>query len=126
MFEFSSYLLLSQAEDAVRKNKFSKAAELYRQYLEVYRDRPDRGFVSISLGWVLIRLRNMKEAERLLRDIRNEYSGLEEADIAHVMLRKIKSLKDVDKEISQLLRTIPRYRQSPVRDKLRLRLALAA
>ncbi|MBN1688683.1 MAG: tetratricopeptide repeat protein [Candidatus Omnitrophica bacterium] len=124
-FEYSSFLLLNQAEEKEKNKDYGGAAELYRRYLDIYSDRPDRGFVSISLANVLIKQRKIKEAKEILRQIQMAFAGLEEAEIASVVMRRIDVMQQVDKDIGELLRMIPQYYGMKEEKILKLRLALS-
>jgi len=124
-FEFSSLLLLSQAEEKERQWRLEEAADLYRKYLRLYPSRPDRGFVAISLTQILIKQRKLHEAQRLLRDVRLAFAGSEEGEIAARLIQKIDALRSRAVLIDQLERLLEVHRGTPLGEMIQFKLGLA-
>ena len=122
--DFSNLLLLIQAEEKEKNWELDDAVFLYRKYLKLYPSRPDKGFVAISLAQILMKQKKYNEAERIVRDIRTQYGGAEEGNIAAAMLRKIESLRQREIQAGKLLSLIDSARDIADSENLRLRLAL--
>lgn len=124
-YEYSSILLLNQAEEKEKNWQLDEAAELYRKYLKNYLSRPDRAYVAISLAHILIRQKKNHEAERLLRNVEVAFAGQEEGKMASSLLRKLDSMKKREILIYQLQREIPAFKGTPRGDQFEFKLALA-
>lgn len=86
-------LLLAEAEKMERDGRLSEAERYYREFLNRYPRRPERGFVSISLAYLLIRMKRLEEADELLQTTRKEFVGTKEEIIATDLLTRIEEVK---------------------------------
>jgi tetratricopeptide (TPR) repeat protein len=123
--EYSSILLLNQAEEKVRAGQTEEAAELYRKYLERYPTQPDRGFVAITLADIYTKQGKLPDAQTLLRSVEQEFGGREEAAIARTNLKKIFTIERNKALIDQLQSGIPAAQQTEGDAPAKLKLALA-
>lgn len=122
--EVSSYLILTQADEKERKWQFDEAAELYRKFLEFYPGHPDGGFASLSLAQVLMKQRKYYEAERVLKKVVFDYSGLGEYQLALVMLKKVESCKKRERSLLEAEKRLAGLSDGRDADLFRLRVAL--
>lgn len=100
--DYSSLLLLIQAQQKEKSGDLEDAVFLYRKYLKLYPQRSDRGFVSVSLAQIFMKLKRYDEAERLLDQIFKDFAGAEEGEVASGLLRKIETLQEREVRISHL------------------------
>jgi len=91
--EETGFLILSEAEKAEREWKLKKAEQYYREFLDRYKDRLERGFVKISLAHVMIKLQRLKEANEILGDIRREFPGTREEVLAENLMERIRVIQ---------------------------------
>jgi tetratricopeptide (TPR) repeat protein len=123
--EYSSILLLNQADEKLKDLKIDEAAELYRKYLDRYPTQPERGFVSITLSDIYIKQNKLAEAKQLLGYVQQSFSGREEANIAGNMYKKIQAMEKNQQLINQLQNVIPAAQNSADSQSAQLKLALA-
>ncbi|MBI3317033.1 MAG: hypothetical protein HYZ85_03385 [Candidatus Omnitrophica bacterium] len=124
-YEYSSILLLNQAEEKEKNWRLDEAATLYRKYLRHYGSRPDRAYVAISLAHILIRQKKTHEAERLLRTLEVGFAGQDEGRIASSLLKRLGVMKKREILIFQLQREFPAYEGTAHGEELEFKLALA-
>lgn len=92
-FTGTGLLILGEAERNEKSGKLLEAERYYREFLDRYPGRPERGFVTISLAHVLTKLRRLDEAEALLERVRNEFTGSREDAMAENLLGRIASVR---------------------------------
>ena len=92
--EGARFIFLSKTQKLEKEGKYKEAVERYRQYLKRYPESPDKGFVSISLSYGLIKDGRLREAERILKDVQSLYAGKIESRVASQVLAQI---SDMDK-----------------------------
>ena len=75
-------LILGEAERMEKNWKLEEAERYYREFLNRYPDRTERGFVKISLAHVLIKMRRFDDAKVILEEVQKEFSGTREETLA--------------------------------------------
>ena len=91
--EGTGVLILGEAEQREKNGQLAEAERLYREFLERYPGRAERGFVRISLAHVLMKMRQLDEAEKILHSVQNEYPGTREEDISTGLLLHTASMR---------------------------------
>ncbi len=123
--QISSQILLAKAEENEKNWQLDEAAELYRKYLELYRESSEAPYVKIALAHILIRQGKLTEAERLLTDVLRRSGGAKEGEIASGLLKRLNSMKNRSVQIAQLKELLPAYEGTPMGEKMQFKLALA-
>lgn len=122
--EIAGLLLLTQAEEKEKRWELDEAADLYRRFLKFYPDHPDNAFVTVTLAHVLLKQKKYHEAERLLRGLAMEKTGIEAHQIAAGLLRKIDALKKSEVRIAELKRDAAESEGTVEGEIFQLKLAL--
>lgn len=122
--ELSSVLILSQADEKERQGFLDEAADLYKKFIANYPNHPDRPFVIISLAHLLIKQQKLAEAERILLEVQTRYVGLEVAQFARTLLRKIDLFEQKKENIRQLKKLIQSSANKEKRERMKFQLAL--
>ena len=117
-------LILAEAERAEREKRDEEALRYYREFLDRYPGRPERGFVSIALANTLLKMREFDEATQLLGKVRSEYPGGREEAVATALLSRVGSAKRNMAEIPRLEEWIREQPERIFMEKGGLRLAL--
>ena len=91
--EATGALILNEAERLERDWKLKEAERYYREFLDRYRDRPERGFVKIFLAQVLIKMRRLDEATVVLGQVQREFPGAREETTALTLLERARSIQ---------------------------------
>jgi tetratricopeptide (TPR) repeat protein len=123
--EYSSILLLNQAEESLKNGKLEESAGLYRKYLDRYPGQTEKGFVSITLADIYLKLDKAAEARPLLESVCQSFAGREEAQLAANMLKKILEAQRKIELADQLKNAIPEAQQKTEGQAVQLKLALA-
>lgn len=123
--EYSSSLLLNQAEEKEKLGKLVEAAEDYRKYLKAYPERKEAGFVAISLANILLRQRNYDEARNVLGGIQNGVNVTEENKLAQKLLHKIDFLREKENSIATLNQELKNEKDAKNKEVIQMKLALA-
>lgn len=89
----ASVLILGEAERMEREGNLRESERYYREFLERYPGRPERGFVTISLAFILTKMQRLTEAEELLKSVKNEFPGTREEDLANLMESRIATMR---------------------------------
>lgn len=123
--EYSSILLLNQADEKLKNGQLDEASELYRKFLDRYPTQPERGFVSITLSDLYLKQNKLAEAKQLLGYVQQGFAGREEANIAGNMYKKILVMEKNQQLINQLQNVIPASQNNTESQSAQLKLALA-
>lgn len=91
--ETAGALILNEAEKFEKNWKLEEAERYYREFLDRYRERPERGFVKLSLAHVLIKMRHLEPAVAVLREVRREFPGTREETLAVALERRVLSIR---------------------------------
>lgn len=86
-------LILAEAERAEKERRYDEAERYYREFLDRYPGRAERGFVDIALANVLLKTRRLEETIQLLNEVRKEYPGGREEALAVSLLSQTESVK---------------------------------
>jgi tetratricopeptide (TPR) repeat protein len=100
--EGAGLLILGEAERMERDWKLNEAVRYYREFLDRYPDRPEKGFVRISLAHVLMKMREFDEAETLFREVRREFPGTREDVLAASFLRRLEEVQKQEGRIPEM------------------------
>lgn len=122
---FAALFLLNQAEVKGTEGDYPGAAAIYRKYLKLYPSGRDEGFVTISLAENLLRQRKFDEAKQILQQVKVDFSGEQEADLAARWLRKIEDILKREKIIQELKQELQGLLSTKEADLVRFKLALA-
>ncbi len=95
-------LILAEAEKAEKSWKLKEAEQYYREFLNRYPGRPERGFVKISLAYTLIKQQQLKEAKEILRHLQKEFPGGRESTIAANLVERIGAIQKRMNRIPEL------------------------
>jgi tetratricopeptide (TPR) repeat protein len=98
----AAVLILGEAEQNEKSWKLEEADRYYREFLGRYPSRPERGFVTVSLAHVLIKMRRFEEAETLLRKVKKEFSGAREENLADGFLAHLGKVRREEARIAPL------------------------
>ena len=118
-------LLLNEAGRAEKSWKLDEAERYYREFLNRYADRPEQGFVKISLAHVLVKMRRFDEAEKLLHDVQREFSGAKEETAAASLGARIAAIRKKESRLPAFERHIKSHPDQIFSEKGGLDLALA-
>ena len=86
-------LILAEAEKMEKGWKLQEAERYYREFLDRYADRPERGFVKISLVHILVKQQRLKEAKEILTAVQKEFPGGRESTIASNLVERIAAIQ---------------------------------
>ncbi len=100
--DYASIFLLSQAEEKEKSGKYADAQELYKKFMGLYPQHPDRGFVMIALSQLLIRDNKLDDADDLLERVQKTHAGGQEDQIAANWRARIDTLKKRQSLIKEL------------------------
>lgn len=95
----TAILILGEAERMEKSWKLQESERYYREFLDRYPVRAERGFVKISLAHVLMKMRRFDEARQLLEDVRKELPGSREEALAVSLQLRIGAIQ---KEMARL------------------------
>lgn len=85
----TAILILDEAEKMERNWKLKEAEQYYKEFLDRFPNRPERGFVKISLAYVLIKTQRLKAASEILKETRKEFPGTREDVLAANLAERI-------------------------------------
>ena len=123
--EFSSVLLLNQADHLIEQGKVDGAVLIYEDYITKYPDQPETGFVKIALSNFYIRGNEFDKAETILEGLRQNRPGTEEAAVALTMLSKLDRVNESKKMAGALKTEIANTRDAGNKAKLGLKLGVS-
>lgn len=123
--EYSSVFILTQAGNKESEGVLDEAAELYRKFLEFYPDNKQRGLVSVSLANIYMRQGDYDQSKTILKRVRREFLGSQEAELAASMLDRIVILKERQDLITNLKRSLKSKKITPESEATLFRLAVA-
>ncbi len=86
-------LILAEAEKMEKGWKLQEAERYYREFLDRYPDRVERGFVKISLAHILIKQQRLKEAKEILEGVQKGFLGGRESTIASNLIERIRAIQ---------------------------------
>lgn len=92
-------LILDEAEKLERNWKLKEAERYYREFLERFPLRAERGFAKISLAQVLLKMQRLEEANQILEEVQTEFRGTREEMLAGSLLKRI---DDVQKRLNRI------------------------
>ncbi|MBI4115782.1 MAG: tetratricopeptide repeat protein [Candidatus Omnitrophica bacterium] len=118
-------LILSEAEKMEKSGKFTEAERYYREFLTRYPERPERGFVSISLSHLLMKMRRFDEAERVLKSVQKEFPLLREEALAQGLRNRIDQIHKQETYLPELENWIKQQPERIFEEDGGLKLALA-
>lgn len=95
-------LILGEAERMESSGKLEEAERYYKEFLDRYPDREERGFVKTSLANVLIKMRRFDDARDILETVRREFPGTREETFAYTLLSRIDSIHKREAKLSSL------------------------
>lgn len=97
--EETGALILAEAERMESSWKLEEAERYYREFLDRFSSRPERGFVKISLAHILVKMRRLKDAAEILRAVQREFPGTKEEALAAEMFERMDA---VEKRLARL------------------------
>ncbi len=100
--EGAAVLILGEAETNEKSWKLEESARYYREFLDRYPNRPERGFVTVSLAHVLTKMRRFDEAGTLLAKVRKEFTGGKEDTLAAKFLGHLDEIRREETRLPQL------------------------
>lgn len=86
-------LILGEAERMEKSWKLQEAERYYREFLDRYGDRSERGFVKISLAHVLVKMRRFDEAKEILEEVERDFPGTREEALAASLGLRISAIQ---------------------------------
>ncbi len=91
--ETAGALILNEAEKFEKNWKLDEAEKYYREFLDRYRNRPERGFVKLSLAHLLIKMRRLDDALIELQEVRKDFPGTREETLALTLQQRVLSIQ---------------------------------
>ena len=89
----TAILILDEAEKMEQEWKLKEAEHYYREFLDRFPDRSERGFVKISLAHVMTKMQRLKEAVLILQEVKREFPGTREEVFAVNLLKRIEVIQ---------------------------------
>ena len=123
--ETAGALILSEAEKMEKSWKLAEAEKYYREFLDRYQSRPERGFVQLSLVHLLIKMRRLDEAVSVLREVRKSFPGTREEALAVTLEQRVLSIQRRLARLSELESWIKRQPERLFSEEGGLELALS-
>ncbi len=92
-FPGAGILILEAAERMEKGWKLQEAEGYYREFLDRYPGRPERGFVKVSLAHVLLKMKRFDEAKGILEQVEEEFPGTREEALAMSLGLRISTIQ---------------------------------
>lgn len=97
--EATGALILNEADKMEKSWKLKEAEQYYKEFLDRYQGRPERGFVMLSLAHLQIKMRKLDEALNQLGEVRRQFPGTREESMAVRLQQRVLA---VQKRLSKL------------------------
>ena len=117
-------MILDEADKMEIKGRYTDAERYYREFLNRFSDRPEKGFVELTLAHLLIKKQRLKEAVEILTSVKNEYSGMNEEVLATTLLKRVDAIQERFGEVRKLENLIRSRPEKILTEEGGLKLAL--